>query len=68
MPNAETARLIASLELQDKFSPGVNKALGGLGKLDAGISRSGSRAYRAGTQIGTGIKTGAVVAAGAGVT
>ncbi len=65
MPNAETARLIASLELKDQFTPGVNKALGGLGKLDAGIAKSSGRAFKAGQQIGTGIKTGAVIAAGA---
>jgi hypothetical protein len=61
----ETARLIASLELKDQFSGTADKALGKMGKLDAAVSRSGGRAYKAGTQIGTGIKNGALIAAGA---
>ncbi len=37
MAIAETARLLASLELQDKLTPGVNKALAGVGKLESGV-------------------------------
>lgn len=64
MPSAETARLIASLELQDKFTPNANKALGTIGKLDAGFDSVHTRALKAGQQIGTGIKNGALIAAG----
>jgi hypothetical protein len=53
VPAAETARLIASLELESaKFNAGVNKAVAGLGKLE-------SRAFRVGQHIGTGINTAA---------
>jgi TP901 family phage tail tape measure protein len=34
VPAAETARLIASLELQDKLSPAVNRVVGSVGRLE----------------------------------
>lgn len=68
MAAADTARLIASLELKDKFSPGLTKAGRALGTFDAKLDRSESRAFRAGQQIGTGIKNTAKIAAvGVGV-
>lgn len=48
MATAETARLIASLELKDNFSPGANKAIASLGKLE-------STSFRVGQQIGKGV-------------
>jgi hypothetical protein len=52
MAAAETARLIASLELKDNFSPGVNKAMKSLGKLE-------STGFRVGQNIGKGINNAA---------
>jgi hypothetical protein len=65
MPASETARLIASLELKDLFSPNANKIGKSLGTLDRQIDGTQGRAYKAGTQIGVGIKRGAYIAAGA---
>ena len=48
MALSETAKLVASLELKDKFSGPANKAIQSLGKLE-------SRAFRAGQQIGKGL-------------
>jgi hypothetical protein len=62
---AETARLIASLELKDMFSGTSDKIDRSLGRLDKGFARTQGRAYKAGAQIGTGIKSGAIIAAGA---
>jgi hypothetical protein len=62
MAISETARLIASLELKDLFSKQVDSASKSLGKLDKSLDSSQSRAYKAGTQIGTGIKRGAAIA------
>ncbi len=68
MAISETARLIASLELKDLFTKQVDSASKSLGKLDKSLDSSQSRAYKAGTQIGTGIKRGAAIAiAGIGV-
>ena len=65
MAVSETARLIASLELKDLFTKQVDNATKSLGKLDKGLDSTQSRAYKAGTQIGTGIKRGAAIAVGA---
>jgi hypothetical protein len=62
MAISETARLIASLELKDLFTKQVDSASKSLGKLDKSLDSSQSRAYKAGTQIGTGIKRGAAIA------
>ena len=43
MASAETARLIASLELQDKFTPGINKANKALGGFERRTTTSFSR-------------------------
>jgi TP901 family phage tail tape measure protein len=43
---AETARLLASLELEDKFSPGVNKVTASLGRLDKATTGSTSSIAR----------------------
>jgi len=60
MAAAETARLIASLELQDKFSPGVAKAEASM----AGLERRSSSAF---SKIGSGFATvGKLALVGAG--
>jgi len=43
---ADTAKLLASLELKDQFSPTVNKALGGLGKLEGRFGKIGGIAQK----------------------
>jgi hypothetical protein len=65
MAISETAKLIASLELKDLFTKQVDNATKSLGKLDKSLDHSQSRAYKAGGQIGTGIKRGAAIAIGA---
>jgi hypothetical protein len=68
MAAAETARLIASLELKDQFSKQLGAAEGKLGSFGKTLDHTSGRAYRAGTQIGTGIKAGVAIAvAGIGV-
>jgi hypothetical protein len=68
MAISETAKLIASLELKDLFTKQVDAASKSLGKLDKSLDSSQSRAYKAGAQIGTGIKRGAAIAvAGIGI-
>jgi hypothetical protein len=62
MAISETAKLIASLELKDLFTKQVDNASKSLGKLDKSLDSSQSRAYKAGTQIGTGIRRGAAIA------
>jgi hypothetical protein len=66
MAISETARLIASLELKDLFTKQVDSATKSLGKLDKGLDSSQGRAYKAGQQIGTGIKRGVAIAIAAG--
>lgn len=40
MAAAETAKLLASLTLQDNFTPTVRKALTGLGQLEGGVNKT----------------------------
>lgn len=61
MAVSETARLLASLELKDLFTKQIDNATKSLGKLDTKLDQSQSRAYRAGQQIGTGIKRGLAI-------
>jgi hypothetical protein len=63
MATAETARLIASLELQDKFSGPAGRIDSRLAGLQKHFDQTGTRAYRAGQQVGTGIRSGAIIAA-----
>lgn len=65
MPAAETARLIASLELKDLFSKQITGAEKSLGSFDRKLDSTQGRAYKAGQQIGTGIKRTAALAVGA---
>lgn len=72
MASADTAKLIASLELKDQFSKTVNKALGGLATLDKRIDLTKSKAFQTGQHIGIGIQNVAriglaTVSAGAGI-
>jgi hypothetical protein len=52
MATAETARLIASLELQDHLSAGVKTAVGAVGGLESGLGRLGGALGHAKNQIG----------------
>lgn len=63
MAFAETAKLIASLSLQGNFAKNIGTASKSLGAFDSKLDRTQGRAYRAGQQIGTGIKNGARIAA-----
>jgi hypothetical protein len=65
---SETARLLASLELKDKFSPTIKNANRALGQFDAKLSGTETRSYRAGQQIGTGMRNiGKLAVAGFGI-
>jgi hypothetical protein len=52
MALSETARLIASLELQDKFSPSIKKADQSLSKFQSGLGQTGKGIGQIGTGIG----------------
>jgi hypothetical protein len=65
MAISETARLIASLELKDLFTKSVDNATKSMGKLDKQITGTQGRAYKAGQQIGVGIKRGVILATSA---
>jgi hypothetical protein len=68
MAASETAKLLASLELKDKFSPTIKNANKALGSFDAKLSNTEGRAYKAGQQIGTGFRNiGRLAAVGFGV-
>src|SRR5690349_13646595 len=68
MALAETANLIVNLSLKGNFARQLGSANRALGTFDAKLDHTESRAYRAGQQIGTGIKRGATLAAvGVGV-
>lgn len=59
MAVADTAKLIVDLSLKGNFA----KQLGAASKAAKSFDKDASRAYKAGTQIGTGIKRGAYIAA-----
>ena len=64
---AETARLIASLELKDKLGPGIASASRSLGKFEGRLGKMGRTASRGlSTLAGNLTKIGAVVAVGLG--
>lgn len=65
MSLSETARLLASFEAKDGLSPVIGKMTHSLDHFDARVGKSGTRAYKAGQQIGTGIKSGIALATGA---
>lgn len=60
---AETADLVAKLSLQGNFTSKMKGATGALDKFDTRLDHTESRAYRAGQQIGTGIKRGLAIGA-----
>jgi hypothetical protein len=62
---AETARLIASLELKDKLGPGIASATRSLGKLETRLSRIGSIASKGMATAARNIATIGLAAAGA---
>jgi Prophage tail length tape measure protein len=53
---ADTAKLLASLELQDKMTPGVKSALGSLGLLEKKTSTMGQAVNRMGQGIAVGAR------------
>lgn len=63
MAIADTARLIASLELQDKFSQPAGRITGSLTQMESGFSRIG----RGAGQVGAGLSRIGTVAAGVAV-
>jgi hypothetical protein len=60
---ADTAKLVVDLSLAGNFSRNLSTAQRSLGRFDAALSKTEGRAFRAGQQIGTGIKRGATLAA-----
>lgn len=65
MALAETAKLVASLELQDKFSKTVAKANAGIGQLEGRFGDLGNTARRGVATAATNLTRIGVVAAGA---
>jgi hypothetical protein len=62
MAFGETAELVALLKLNDQFSGALKNANKTLTGFDANLSRTSTRGYQAGQQIGTGIKNGIKIA------
>jgi TP901 family phage tail tape measure protein len=60
---AETAKLVAELGFKDNLTPGVNKALGSVGRLEAGLGR----ATRGAGQVSAGFARAGTLIAGAAV-
>lgn len=60
---AETAHLAVELSLKGNFESQLAGSRRALAGFDRAITSTQGRAYRAGTQIGTGIKSGALIAA-----
>jgi len=60
---ADTAKLVVNLSLAGNFASSLGKAGKSLDTFDGKVSRTSSRGYQAGQQIGTGIKNGARIAA-----
>jgi len=69
MAAADTARLIASLELNDrKFQQGVGRSLSGLGKLEGRLGALGAHAKRGAANAATNLtRVGLLAGAGLGV-
>ncbi len=65
MGAGETARLLAEFIGKDSMTPAIGKMTKSLDKLDKHVDSSQTRAFKAGQQIGTGIKAGVIVATGA---
>lgn len=63
MALADTANLVVKLSLAGNYRRQLAGAQSAFGKLDATLSRTEGRAFRAGQQIGTGIRNAAGIAA-----
>ena len=61
MAFGETADLVARLSLKDQFTGPLKNANRALGQFDAKLTNTQGRAYKAGQQIGTGIKNAAKI-------
>ena len=60
---ADTAKLAVDLSLKGNFASALATNQRALKGFNSQVDTTGTRAYKAGTQIGTGIKTGALIAA-----
>lgn len=65
MALADTAKLVVDLSLKGNFASQLSTSQKALANFDKQVATTGSRAYKAGTQIGTGLKNSAYIAAGA---
>ncbi len=68
MALAETAKMIAELSFKDKLTPGVNKAIGSVGKLESSFGRVGKGAGQlagGALRVGTAVAATAITLAGA---
>ncbi len=66
MALADTARLAVQLDLKGNFGSALKANQKALGSFDAAVTRSSSRAFKAGQQVGIGFKNaGRLIAAGA---
>lgn len=61
---ADTAKLAVQLDLKGNFTSNLKASQAALGKFDKQMTGVGSRAHKAGQQVGTGIRNGAIIAAG----
>lgn len=62
---ADTAKLAVQLDLKGNFASNLKSTQKALGEFDRSVTGTGSRALKAGQQVGTGIRNGAIIAAGA---
>jgi hypothetical protein len=67
MALSDTARLIASLELRDQFTPAVKGVMGSLDRLDSRLGKIGRRTSILGGAISTALGFGLVTAVNAGM-
>jgi len=67
MAAVDTAKLLASLTLKDGFTGPLKAASKALDGFDSKLTKSQSRAFKAGEQIGNGIKNSAKLIASAGL-
>ena len=61
MALSDTAKLVVDLSLAGNFSRSITQAGRSLNKFDAQVSNTSTRAFKAGQQIGTGIKRGVAI-------
>lgn len=67
MALGETAKLLAEFQAKDGLTAVTKTMSSSLDKFDTRLDKSTTRAYKAGTQIGTGIKRSAAIISGAAI-